>query len=196
MVKANELRRHFLLNDPAATIQLNFDGNSTGTLVHIGYGYGHLAHFLLSTPDGKYYPVAANSNGDVQVKPKSWAVNIQGYPVAMNLLADDQTNFIIGSLSSISQSIADEGAKLINGGFVAVKNGMQYSVNGGSLSVSLPSAAVATTLGGTLAAVPSVAPTGANVGWWVLNKSWALPTIVGGVILVIGGIAYWAFKKK
>lgn len=184
LLTAKEALQQLLLRGDSEN--LNFTGKTTGKLTLIGYGHGHYGHFILETPEGDKYPVAGHTDGTLHVKTVAWANNIPNYPSTTGLKSG--ADELVGSLTDFFDgSTVDTIKSKVNLAFTAV--GSATTTTGGTTMNTL-TGGTTTTSGNK---IPSPEPQAD--GFWSKNKKWALPTIIGLVVIGIGGAIYAMFKK-
>lgn len=170
----------------ASNSYLNLTGGVAGSLTHIGFGHGHLGHFLFTdATTGKQYAAAANPDGNIYVKSSQWAANIPNYAVDTTKLSDDLADVALGNVSALFASISGQLSSNKDLPFTAVTGGTSIAIGGAILSGS--NGGLKNTIGG-----PSPTPNLNNPA----PQKWVMPAIIAGVVLVLGGLAYWAFKGR
>lgn len=190
MVTAYQAEMQFALSNSKSTV-LNLTGGVAGSLTHIGYGHGHLGHFLFTdATTGKQYAAAAHEDGNIYIKSSAWAGNIPNYAIPPSKLSDDLVDVQLGNISSLFASITADLKANKSLPFTAVESGSTVSVGGAILSST---GGIKNITGGTNN--PASNNPASNNPNPSEKPKWVLPAIIGGVILVLGGLAYWAFKK-
>lgn len=194
MVTAYHAEMQFALANSKPSV-LNLTGGVAGSLTHIGYGHGHLGHFLFTdATTGKQYAAAAHDDGNIFIKTSGWAANVPNYAISPSKLSDDLVDVNLGNISSLFANITADLKANKSLPFTTVQSGSTVSVGG---------AIIQPTTGGIKPAPANLlnSATGGNGGNSPQNgttepKKWVMPAIIGGVILVLGGLAYWAFKGR
>ncbi|MER0442778.1 hypothetical protein [Emticicia sp. W12TSBA100-4] len=189
MVTASHAEMQFALQNMAKQqpTMLNLTGGLSGSLTHIGYGHGHFGHFLFTdSTTGKKYAAAAHDDGNIYVKTSGWASNVPNYAISPSQLSDDLVDANLGTINALFPAIANELRFRKDTPFAAVENGTTVSVGGAIIQNSTGGNAISTLVNGN-----TVSPNSKTE-----PKKWVMPAIIGGVILVLGGLAYWAFKGK
>lgn len=166
---------------------LNLAGGVAGSLTHIGYGHGHLGHFIFTdSTTGKQYAAAGYDDGRIVIKSSAWAKNIPNYAVDTTKLSDDLIDVELGNISDLFAAIASDIRKNKDLPFTAVTNGATIAVGGAILSGGN---------GGGIKTITGGTPPPPNPNPQAKPK-WVMPAIIGGVVLVVGGLIYWAFKGR
>lgn len=179
---------------------LNFTGVPAGSLTHIGYGHGHVGHFLFTdSTSGRVYAAAGHDDGFIYIKSSQWAGNIPNYAVDVTKLSSDLTDANVGSIATLFPQIVSAASAAKPNAFVAVTGGATVSIGGAAINstsaLSLLTAGTSAKNGGSIAGnIQTIDPPTPQTGW-EKNKKWAIPTIIGFAVLAIGGAIHWAMKK-
>lgn len=188
MVTSSQAEMAFALQN-AKPSYLNLSGGVAGSLTHIGFGHGHLGHFIFTdATTGTQYAAGANPDGKIYIKSSQWAKNIPNYAVDTTKLSDGLVDVEIGSIDSLFGSIAGQLRANKDLPFTAVTGGSTVSI-GGAIIGGATGGGIKNTIGG---GNPSPNPNPNNPE----PKKWVMPAVIAGVVLVLGGLAYWAFKGR
>lgn len=176
----------------------NFIGVPAGSLTLIGYGHGHVGHFLFAdATSGKVY-AAASTDGYIFVKTNQWAANIPNSNYPVGRISDDMEGVQLGNMRDLFPAAYSAGVSYKDAPYSAVSSGPTANIGGYQGSATAVSSPLLQSLTPTKTIeTQNILPTdpAAKPSWYETNKKWALPTFVTLAIAIIGGGAWLAFKK-